>query len=89
MFASWKVALRRVHANSQFTGKPITLAFTKEALSDLLTLHDKLITIENIQKTVADYYKIRVADLCSNTRLRAISRPRQMAMALAKGFDRS
>ncbi len=77
-------ALRRVYANSQFTGKPITLAFTKEALSDLLTLHEKLVTIENIQKTVADYYKIRVADLCSNSRLRAFSRPRQIAMALAK-----
>ena len=77
-------ALRRVYANSQFTGKPISLAFAKEALSDLLTLQDKLITIENIQKTVADYYKIRVSDLVSNTRLRAISRPRQMAMALAK-----
>ena len=77
-------ALRRVHANSQFTGKPITLTFTKEALSDLLVLHDKLVTIENIQKIVADYYKIRVADLRSNTRLRAISRPRQMAMALSK-----
>lgn len=77
-------ALRRVYANSQFTGKPITLAFTKEALSDLLTLHDKLVTIENIQKTVADYYKIRVSDLCSNSRLRAFSRPRQIAMTLAK-----
>lgn len=77
-------ALRRVYANSQFTGKPISLSFAKEALSDLLTLQDKLITIENIQKTVADYYKIRVSDLVSNTRLRAISRPRQMAMALAK-----
>jgi len=77
-------ALRRVHANSQFTGKQITLTFTKEALSDLLVLHDKLVTIENIQKTVADYYKIRVSDLCSNSRLRAFSRPRQIAMALAK-----
>lgn len=77
-------ALRRVHANSQFTGKPITLAFTKDALSDLLVLHDKLVTIENIQKTVADYYKIRVSDLCSASRLRAYSRPRQVAMALAK-----
>jgi len=77
-------ALRRVHANSQFTGKPITLAFAKEALSDLLTIQDKLVTIENIQKTVADYYKIRVDDLHSNSRLRAISRPRQIAMALAK-----
>lgn len=77
-------ALRRVHANSQFTGKAITLTFTKEALSDLLVLHDKLVTIENIQKTVADYYKIQVKDLCSNSRLRAFSRPRQIAMALAK-----
>jgi chromosomal replication initiator protein len=77
-------ALRRVHANSQFTGKPITLAFAKEALSDLLTLQDKLITIENIQKTVADYYKIRVNDLISDSRLRPIARPRQIAMALAK-----
>ena len=77
-------ALRRVHANSQFTGKPITLAFAKEALSDLLHLQDKLVTVENIQKTVADYYKIRVADLYSTSRLRAVSRPRQIAMALSK-----
>jgi chromosomal replication initiator protein len=77
-------ALRRVHANSQFTGKPITLAFAKEALSDLLIVQDKLVNIDNIQKTVADYYKIRVSDLTSNSRLRALSRPRQMAMALAK-----
>ncbi len=77
-------ALRRVHANSQFTGKPITLAFAKEALSDLLHLQDKQVTMENIQKTVADYYKIRVADLYSRSRLRAISRPRQIAMALSK-----
>jgi chromosomal replication initiator protein len=82
-------ALRRVHANSQFTGKPITLAFTKEALSDLLNLQDKLITIENIQKTVADYYKIRITDLLSNSRLRPISRPRQVAMALAKELTNS
>lgn len=77
-------ALRRVYANSQFTGRPITLEFTKEALSDLLTLHDKLVSIENIQKTVADYYKIRVVDLHSNSRLRVIARPRQIAMTLAK-----
>jgi chromosomal replication initiator protein len=77
-------ALRRVYANSQFTGKRITLSFAKEALSDLLILQDKLITVENIQKTVADYYKIRVSDLHSSSRLRALSRPRQMAMALAK-----
>lgn len=77
-------ALRRVYANSQFTGKPITLAFAKDALGDLLVLHDRLITIDNIQRTVADYYKIRVAELCSNSRLREIARPRQIAMALAK-----
>lgn len=77
-------ALRRVYANAQFTGKPISLEFTKEALSDLLVLHDKLVSIENIQKTVADYYKLRVEDLHSSTRLRAIARPRQLAMALSK-----
>ncbi|MBK8182413.1 MAG: chromosomal replication initiator protein DnaA [Candidatus Competibacteraceae bacterium] len=77
-------ALRRVYANAQFTGKPVTLGFTKEALSDLLTLQDKLVTIENIQKTVADYYKIPVSDLLSNSRLRTLSRPRQMAMTLTK-----
>jgi chromosomal replication initiator protein len=77
-------ALRRVYANAQFTGKAITIGFAKEALSDLLTLHDKLVTIENIQKTVADYYKIPVSDLLSNSRLRLLSRPRQMAMALTK-----
>ncbi|MCP5420757.1 MAG: chromosomal replication initiator protein DnaA [Gammaproteobacteria bacterium] len=79
-------ALRRVHANSQFTGKSITLTFAKEALSDLLITQDKLINIENIQKTVADYYRIRVSDLTSISRLRALSRPRQMAMALAKAL---
>jgi chromosomal replication initiator protein len=77
-------ALRRVYANAQFTGKAITLGFAKEALSDLLTLQDKLVTIENIQKTVADYYKIPVSDLLSNSRLRTLSRPRQMAMAITK-----
>lgn len=77
-------ALRRVYANSQFTGKAITIGFVKEALSDLLTLQDKQITIENIQKTVADYYKIPVSDLLSNSRLRTLSRPRQIAMTLTK-----
>jgi chromosomal replication initiator protein len=77
-------ALRRVYANAQFTGKAITIGFVKEALSDLLTLQDKLVTVENIQKTVADYYKIPVSDLLSNSRLRLLSRPRQMAMALTK-----
>jgi chromosomal replication initiator protein len=77
-------ALRRVVASSRFTGRPITLEFAKEALRDLLALQDKLVSIENIQKTVADYYKIRVADLLSARRSRSIARPRQVAMALAK-----
>jgi chromosomal replication initiator protein len=77
-------AMRRVIANSQFTGRPITLDFAKEALKDLLALQERLVTIENIQKTVAEYYKIRVADLLSRRRSRSITRPRQMAMALSK-----
>lgn len=83
-------ALRRVVANAQFTGRPITLDFAKEALRDLLALQDKLVTIENIQKTVANFYKIRVADLLSARRSRSITRPRQVAMALSKELtDRS
>ena len=77
-------ALRRVIANSRFTGQPITLDFTKEALRDLLALQDKLVTIDNIQRTVAEYFKIRVADLLSKRRSRSVARPRQLAMALAK-----
>ncbi len=77
-------AIRRVIATSRFTGQEITVDFTKEALKDLLALQDKLVTIENIQKTVADYYKIRVADLLSKRRSRSVARPRQVAMALSK-----
>ncbi|HUN27636.1 MAG TPA: chromosomal replication initiator protein DnaA [Steroidobacteraceae bacterium] len=77
-------ALRRVIANSRFTGHPITVEFAKEALRDLLQLQAKLITIENIQKTVADYYKVRLSDLLSKRRNRSVARPRQVAMALAK-----
>ncbi|TLY91445.1 MAG: chromosomal replication initiator protein DnaA [Gammaproteobacteria bacterium] len=77
-------ALRRVIANSRFTGRAITLEFTKEALRDLLSLQAKLVTVENIQKTVADYYKVRLADLLSKRRSRSVARPRQVAMALAK-----
>ncbi len=77
-------ALRRVVANARFTGQPITLAFAKEALRDVLALQDKLVTVENIQKTVGEYFKIRVADLLSKRRSRSIARPRQIAMALAK-----
>lgn len=77
-------ALKRIIANAHFTGKPITLDFVKDALRDLLALQDKLITVENIQKTVAEYYKVKVADLLSKRRSRSVARPRQMAMALAK-----
>jgi chromosomal replication initiator protein len=77
-------ALRRVIANARFTGQPITIEFAKEALRDLLSLQAKLVTIENIQKTVADYYKVRMSDLLSPRRSRSIARPRQVAMALAK-----
>jgi len=77
-------ALRRVVASSRFTGRPITLEFAKEALRDFLALRDKLVSIENSQKTVAEYYKIRIADLLSARRNRSIARPRQVAMALAK-----
>jgi chromosomal replication initiator protein len=77
-------ALRRVVANSRFTGRAIDLDFAREALKDLLTLQARLVTIENIQKTVAEYYKVRVADLLSQRRSRSVARPRQLAMALAK-----
>ncbi|PJD93469.1 MAG: chromosomal replication initiator protein DnaA [Legionella sp.] len=77
-------ALRRVIANAHFTGKPITIEFVHEALRDLLALQDKLVTIENIQKTVAEYYKVKVAEILSKRRSRSIARPRQMAMALSK-----
>lgn len=77
-------ALHRVVANAHFTGSPISLEFAKEALRDLLALQDRLITMDNIQKTVAEYYKIRVADLLSKRRTRSLARPRQVAMALSK-----
>jgi chromosomal replication initiator protein len=77
-------ALRRVSASARFTGADIDLDLAKEALKDLLALQDKLVTIENIQKTVAQYYKVRVADLTSKRRNRSIARPRQVAMALSK-----
>jgi chromosomal replication initiator protein len=77
-------ALRRVIANARFTGCAITLDFTKEALKDLLASQARMITVENIQKTVADYYKVRIADLLSKRRSRSVARPRQVAMCLAK-----
>lgn len=77
-------ALKRVIANSQLIGTPITLEFAREALADLLAVQAKTVTIENIQKTVAEYYKIRLADMSGKSRSRSIARPRQLAMALAK-----
>ncbi|MGL5388781.1 MAG: chromosomal replication initiator protein DnaA [Enterobacterales bacterium] len=77
-------ALNRVIANANFTGRAITIDFVREALRDLLALQEKLVTIDNIQKTVAEYYKIKIADLLSKRRSRSVARPRQMAMALAK-----
>lgn len=77
-------ALNTLIANARFTGREITEGFAREVLRDLLTVHDRLITIENIQKTVCEYYKIRMAELLSKRRHRIIVRPRQMAMALCK-----
>jgi len=77
-------ALKRVIANAQFTGKPITVDFVRDALRDLLAAQDKQVRIENIQKTVSEYYKIKVSDLLSKRRNRSIARPRQIAMSLAK-----
>lgn len=81
-------ALRRVIATASFTGRPITMDSCKEALRDVLALQDKLVTIENIQKTVAEYFKIRVGELLSKRRSRSIARPRQIAMSLAKELTR-
>ncbi|MBY0544704.1 MAG: chromosomal replication initiator protein DnaA [Gammaproteobacteria bacterium] len=77
-------ALKRIVANANFTGQAVTMDFVKESLKDLLTLQDKLVTIENIIRTVAEYYKIKVADIMSQRRSRSVARPRQVAMALAK-----
>jgi len=77
-------ALKRVIATANFTGKPITLDFVREALKDLISAQDKRINIENIQKTVAEYYKIKVSDLLSKRRNRSVARPRQVAMTLSK-----
>jgi len=77
-------ALNRVIANANFTGRPITIDFVREALRDLLALQDKLVSIDNIQRTVAEYYKIKVSDLLSKRRNRSVARPRQVAMALSK-----
>jgi chromosomal replication initiator protein len=77
-------ALKRVIANARFTGREITIEQVRESLRDLIAIQDRQVGIDNIQKTVADYYKIRMADLLSKRRTRSIARPRQLAMALAK-----
>ena len=77
-------ALNTLFANARFSGRTITESFALEVLRDLLLVHDRLITIVNIQKAVAEYYKMRVSDLLSRRRTRTIARPRQMAMALSK-----
>lgn len=77
-------ALKRVLAYSRFTGHSLSLDLAREALKDLLAVQNRQISIENIQKTVADYYKIKVAEMYSKKRSRIIARPRQMAMAISK-----
>ena len=77
-------ALNTLAARANFLGLPITEDFAQETLRDLLTVHSQAITLSNIQKTVADYYQIRLSDLLSTSRTRSVTRPRQMAMALAK-----
>ncbi|MDA0237628.1 MAG: chromosomal replication initiator protein DnaA [Proteobacteria bacterium] len=77
-------ALKRITAYVNFTEEQISVPLAKEALKDLLASNSKLITIESVQKCVADYYKLKVSDMFSKKRTRAISRPRQMAMALSK-----
>jgi chromosomal replication initiator protein len=77
-------ALNTLSANARFSGRPITEAFAQEVLRDLLLVHDRLITIENTQKTVAEYYNLKVSDMLSTRRTRTLARPRQMAMALCK-----
>ena len=79
-------ALQRVLAHAKFTGSPVTIELVRRALHDLFALHGRLTTIEHIQKIVAVYYNIKPEDMLSKSRARAIARPRQMAMALAKEF---
>lgn len=81
-------ALKRVIAHAHFAGQQITLEFTRLALKELLAAQDKHVTIDNIQKLVAEYFKIRVADLLSSRRNRSITRPRQIAMSLSKALTR-
>ncbi|MEQ8798337.1 MAG: chromosomal replication initiator protein DnaA [Salinisphaeraceae bacterium] len=77
-------ALHRLTATAKFSGSPITIDFAKQALQDMLAVYDRLVTLENIQRTVAEYFKIRIHDLNAKKRSRSVARPRQIAMALAK-----
>ncbi len=77
-------ALRRVIANARFTGRSIDLEYAKECLRDILAVQERQVTLENIQKIVADYYRVRVNEMLSKKRSRSIARPRQVAMCLAK-----
>ena len=77
-------ALRRVIANARFTGSRISIDQVKRALRDLFAIQDRQISIDNIQKTTAEYYNIKISDLLSKRRSRTIARPRQLAMAIAK-----
>jgi chromosomal replication initiator protein len=77
-------ALKRVIASAHFTGKPIDIDLIKDSLKDLLALQDRQVSLDNIQRTAAEYYKIKLADMMSRRRSRSVARPRQVAMALAK-----
>jgi chromosomal replication initiator protein len=77
-------ALKKVVAHSRFVGQDISISLIKEALRDLLAIQSKLVSVDNIQRTVADYYKIKMADMVSKRRNRSVARPRQMAMSLSK-----
>jgi len=77
-------ALNRVFATARFSNREITIELVKESLKDLLAIQERLVTVDNIQKTVAEYYKIKLSDLTAKTRRRTIARPRQMAMSLSK-----
>jgi chromosomal replication initiator protein len=79
-------ALKRVMASAHFTGEPVSLDLIKESLKDLLALQDRLVTVDNIQRTVAEYYQIKLSDLMSKKRTRSLARPRQVAMALSKSL---
>lgn len=81
-------ALKRLIANASFLGQPITLAFTKQALRDMIDVEDHVVNIDSVLKAVAHYYKLTIADIISATRKRSVARPRQLAMYLAKNCSK-